>query len=44
MEPGRYTVQWDGTNDHGAPVSSGIYLYRLKQGAKVDSKKAILLR
>ena len=44
MEPGRYTVQWDGTNDHGAPVSSGIFLYRLKQGAKVDSKKAILLR
>ncbi|MFQ5584064.1 MAG: FlgD immunoglobulin-like domain containing protein, partial [Calditrichia bacterium] len=31
-DPGRYIVQWDGTNDAGQPVASGVYLYRLKAG------------
>ncbi len=29
QKPGYYEVQWDGTNDAGEPVSSGVYLYRL---------------
>lgn len=27
--PGRYQVRWDGTNQLGRPVGSGIYIYRL---------------
>jgi hypothetical protein len=27
-----YTIIWDGRDDSGAPVSSGVYLYRLIQG------------
>jgi len=27
---GSYQVRWDGKNDAGAPVASGIYLYKLK--------------
>ncbi len=30
---GRYTVQWNGTNDTGQPVASGVYLYQLKSSS-----------
>ena len=29
MAAGTHTVQWNGTNDAGEQVSSGVYLYRL---------------
>ncbi|GEM_PF-636087 len=29
---GRYTVQWNGTNDAGKPAASGVYLYQLTVG------------
>ncbi len=31
--PGEYQIQWDGRNDQGAMVQSGIYFYRLKSDA-----------
>ena len=40
---GAYTVYWDGTDTEGNQVASGVYLYRLKAGNFVDSKKMILL-
>ncbi len=30
MEAGYQSVEWDGTDDHGTGVSSGVYLYKLK--------------
>ncbi|MEE9269673.1 MAG: M6 family metalloprotease domain-containing protein [Candidatus Krumholzibacteria bacterium] len=42
--PGVNGVDWDGTNDSGDPVSSGIYLYQLNAGGRVLSRKLILLR
>ncbi|MCF7805329.1 MAG: T9SS type A sorting domain-containing protein [Candidatus Marinimicrobia bacterium] len=30
QERGWYTVQWDGTNDFGKSVSTGVYFYRLE--------------
>ena len=27
---GQHQVRWDGTDDHGQPVSSGIYIYQLE--------------
>jgi len=42
--PGRYEVLWDGTNDSGLQVSSGIYVYRIKAEKFISAKKMILLK
>ncbi|MBN1827246.1 MAG: M20/M25/M40 family metallo-hydrolase [Candidatus Eisenbacteria bacterium] len=39
----RETV-WDGRNDRGEPVASGVYLCRLRAGDRGDSRKIVLLR
>ena len=42
--PGRYQVVWDGTDDAGEKVASGVYLYRLKVGNGEVTRKMILLK
>ncbi|UCF63506.1 MAG: T9SS type A sorting domain-containing protein [bacterium] len=41
---GQYEIMWDGKNDRGISVPSGIYLYRLQAGTYRFSKKMYLLR
>lgn len=41
---GKYAVEWDGTNDAGRLVSSGLYFYRLSAGDFVKTRKMMLLR
>jgi predicted outer membrane repeat protein/parallel beta-helix repeat protein len=41
---GRYQVFWDGRNDHGQRLSSGVYFYRLSTPHGVEQRKAILLK
>jgi len=41
---GRYQVKWDGRDDAGREVGSGIYIYQLKAGQYSISKKMILIR
>ncbi|HNW58790.1 MAG TPA: FlgD immunoglobulin-like domain containing protein [bacterium] len=36
---GRYTVNWDGRDDAGTYVSSGVYFYKLTAGSVVITKK-----
>lgn len=42
--PGEHTIQWNATNNHGKEVSSGIYLYVLKAGARREVRKMLLIR
>ena len=39
---GEYRVVWDGRDDWGMPVSSGIYLYRMKADNYSELRKMIL--
>jgi len=41
---GRYQVKWDGRDEAGREVGSGIYIYRLKAGQYSIGKKMILIR
>lgn len=41
---GAYSVEWDGTNDKGLTVSSGIYLIRIDAGEFVKSQKMMLIK
>jgi hypothetical protein len=41
---GTYRVTWDGCNQLGEPVNSGMYIYRLQTQEGVRVKKMLLLR
>ena len=41
---GNHQILWDGTNDAGNPVASGIYLYRLTAGDRTETRKMTLVR
>jgi hypothetical protein len=43
-QAGTYSVEWNGKNINGLSVSSGIYLYMLRSGNTVISKKMLLVK
>jgi len=44
FDAGEYTAVWDGKNDVGMPVGSGVYFYRLETETFKESRKMLLLR
>ena len=42
--PGQYSIMWDGRNSFNTLVASGIYIYRLHTGNKIQSKKMIFAK
>jgi hypothetical protein len=44
LEPGSHKIHWDGHDDRGRSVSSGVYLYRLESGDFISTRKMIVVR
>ena len=43
-ETGEHTTSWNGTDNSNKPVSSGVYLYKMKSGNYISTKKMILMK
>tara|TARA_B100000214_G_scaffold302172_2_gene232750 strand:- start:477 stop:872 length:396 start_codon:yes stop_codon:yes gene_type:complete len=44
VEPGNHTISWNGTNDNGVNMSSGIYFIILNVDGSILSQKLSLIR
>ena len=44
LATGHHLVTWDGKDDQGAAVSSGVYFYRLEAGDHVQTRKMVLMK
>jgi hypothetical protein len=44
MEQGSYSVVWDGRDDDGRDLASGVYFYRVSVGDFVSTKRMVMLR
>ncbi len=44
QNPGKHVVEWDGRNDAGDAVGSGVYFYRLTTTGFTSAKKMVLLK
>jgi len=43
-ESGNYSVHWDGRDERGKEVGSGVFLYNIKAGEFSSTKKMVILR
>ncbi|MCK4547246.1 MAG: T9SS type A sorting domain-containing protein [Candidatus Eisenbacteria sp.] len=44
MQPGPHQVHWDGANDHGQPVATGMYFCRMSAGEFTAVRKMVMLK
>ena len=44
QEPGIYNVKWNGDNENGEILASGVYVYRFKTSGFTATKKMLLFR
>ncbi|MBN2781148.1 MAG: T9SS type A sorting domain-containing protein, partial [Candidatus Marinimicrobia bacterium] len=44
IQAGYNRVVWNGTDNHGNPISTGMYIYKLQAGDQVDIKKMTFLK
>ena len=43
LEGGPHTILWDGRNEHGQRVSSGVYFYRLEAASFSAARQLVIL-
>jgi len=43
-EAGTYALRWDGRDDRGQELASGVFLYQLRAGERTESRKLVLLQ
>ena len=41
---GKHSVEWNGTDDNGKSVSSGVYFYQMRVGDFVQSRRMVMLK
>jgi M6 family metalloprotease-like protein len=44
QDAGVYRVEWDGTDESGSPMATGVYFYRLQAGDQTQTRKMVLLK
>jgi hypothetical protein len=44
LEPGYYTVTWDGCDKQGIEMASGVYFYRLQSGDFTAHRRMVLMK
>jgi len=44
VQAGKYTVQWNATNETGMSVSSGVYFYHIQTGQKHTVRKMLFIK
>jgi hypothetical protein len=44
LKAGYHLAMWDGKNNFGTSVSSGVYIYRIEAGSFISTKKMMLMK
>jgi len=44
LSAGRHVIEWDGTDNRGGRVASGVYFYALSDGRRTLMRKALVLK
>jgi hypothetical protein len=44
VEAGFHSVRWNGTNDDGEELASGMYIYRMRSNKFTSVKKLVLMK
>jgi len=44
LEPGEYRVTWNGKNESGVLVASGVYFYRIDAGDFSSTRKMTIIK
>ncbi len=44
MSAGTYNLKWDGTDNSGSKVSTGVYIYKIAAGEFNETRKMVLLK